>query len=108
MAPEVLPGHPGTDSRVGRSPSHHDGAMSSPVEAFEGGPPRPITVVIVDDHPVVRRGLRALIDSFDDFEVVGEAGDGEEAVREVLLLRPDVVVMDVMMPGVDGVEATRR
>jgi DNA-binding NarL/FixJ family response regulator len=82
--------------------------MSSPAEGPDGGRPRPITVVIVDDHPVVRRGLRALIDSFDDFEVVGEAGDGEEAVREVLVLRPDVVVMDVMMPGVDGVEATRR
>lgn len=72
------------------------------------GPARPITVVIVDDHPVVRRGLRALIDSFADFEVVGEAADGEAAVREVLLQRPDAVVMDVMMPGVDGVEATRR
>lgn len=68
----------------------------------------PITVVIVDDHPVVRGGLRALIDSLGGFRVVGEAGDGEAAVREVQLERPDVVVMDVMMPGVDGVEATRR
>jgi DNA-binding NarL/FixJ family response regulator len=82
--------------------------MSSPVEGLAGGRQQPISVVIVDDHPVVRRGLRALIDSFDDFEVIGEAGDGEAAVREVLVLRPDVVVMDVMMPGVDGVEATRR
>jgi DNA-binding NarL/FixJ family response regulator len=68
----------------------------------------PITVVIVDDHPVVRGGLRALIESLGGFRVVGEAGDGEAAVREVQLERPDVVVMDVMMPGVDGVEATRR
>jgi DNA-binding NarL/FixJ family response regulator len=71
-------------------------------------PDRPITVVLVDDHPVVRGGLRALIESFGGFEVVGEAADGEDAVREVQLHRPDVAVMDVMMPGVDGVEATRR
>ncbi|WP_229075127.1 response regulator transcription factor [Actinoplanes sp. DH11] len=71
-------------------------------------PDRPITVVLVDDHPVVRGGLRALIESFGGFTVVGEAADGEQAVREVQLSRPDVVVMDVMMPHVDGVEATRR
>ena len=71
-------------------------------------PDRPITVVLVDDHPVVRGGLRALIESFTGFEVVGEAATGEEAVREVQLHRPDVAVMDVMMPQVDGVEATRR
>jgi DNA-binding NarL/FixJ family response regulator len=73
-----------------------------------GSPERPITVVLVDDHPVVRGGLRALIESFGGFEVVGEAADGEAAVREVQLHRPDVAVMDVMMPRVDGVEATRR
>lgn len=67
-----------------------------------------ITVLLVDDHPVVRRGLRALLDSLDGFEVVAEAEDGETAVREAQLLRPDVVVMDVQMPGVDGLEATRR
>jgi DNA-binding NarL/FixJ family response regulator len=67
-----------------------------------------ITVLVVDDHPVVRSGLRVLIDSLGGFRVVGEAGDGEAAVREVQLRRPDVVVMDVLMPGVDGVEATRR
>ena len=57
-------------------------------------PDRPITVVLVDDHPVVRGGLRALIESFGGFEVVGEAADGEAAVREVQLHRPDVAVMD--------------
>ncbi len=67
-----------------------------------------IGVVIADDHPVVRRGLTALVDSLDGFEVVGEAADGEAAVREVVLTRPDVVLMDVQMPGLDGVEATRR
>ncbi|GIE94156.1 response regulator [Paractinoplanes rishiriensis] len=71
-------------------------------------PGKPITVVLVDDHPVVRGGLRALIESFDGFRVVGEAADGEQAVREVQLHRPDAVIMDVLMPHVDGVEATRR
>ena len=68
----------------------------------------PLTVVLIDDHPVVRGGLRALLESFDGFAVVGEAADGEAAVREVQLHRPDAVIMDVMMPRVDGVEATRR
>jgi DNA-binding NarL/FixJ family response regulator len=69
---------------------------------------RPISVLVADDHPVVRNGLRALVDSLDGLEVVGEAADGTAAVREAQLLRPDVVVMDIRMPGVDGLEATRR
>lgn len=67
-----------------------------------------LRIVVVDDHPVVRAGLRALIGTLDGLEVVGEAGDGNSAVREVQLLRPDVVLMDVRMPGGDGIEATRR
>ncbi len=67
-----------------------------------------IRVVLADDHPVVRGGLRALLESLPAYEVVGEAVDGEAAVREVQLTRPDVVLMDVQMPGVDGLEATRR
>lgn len=70
--------------------------------------PRPITVVLADDHPVVRNGLRALLQSLDGFEVVAEAQDGEQAVRAAQTLHPDVVVMDVRMPVVDGLEATRR
>ncbi len=67
-----------------------------------------IRVVLADDHPVVRGGLRALLESLPAYEVVGEAVDGEAAVREVQLNKPDVVLMDVQMPGVDGLEATRR
>jgi DNA-binding NarL/FixJ family response regulator len=65
-------------------------------------------IVLADDHPVVRGGLRALLGTIEGLEVVGEAADGEAAVRETQLLRPDVVLMDVRMPGLGGVEATRR
>jgi DNA-binding NarL/FixJ family response regulator len=68
----------------------------------------PIRVLIADDHPVVRRGIVALLDSLDGVQVVGEAADGAAAVREAQLTRPDVVIMDIQMPGVDGIEATRR
>jgi DNA-binding NarL/FixJ family response regulator len=67
-----------------------------------------IRVVLADDHPVVRGGLRALLESLPTYDVVAEAVDGESAVREVQLAKPDVVLMDVQMPGVDGLEATRR
>lgn len=68
----------------------------------------PIRVLLVDDHPVVRRGLRALLDSIDGLVVVGEAADGDHAIREAQLNRPDVVLMDLQMPTVDGVTATER
>jgi DNA-binding NarL/FixJ family response regulator len=67
-----------------------------------------IRVLIADDHPVVRSGLTALLGTLEEFEVVGEAVDGASAAREAQLLKPDVVLMDVRMPGTDGVEATRR
>jgi len=67
-----------------------------------------IRVVLADDHPVVRGGLRALLSTIDGIEVVGEAEDGEGAVREVQLARPDVLLVDIRMPVLDGVEATRR
>jgi len=66
-----------------------------------------IRVVLADDQALVRAGFRALLDAQDDIEVVGEAADGEEAVRLVRRLTPDVVLMDVRMPGMDGIEATR-
>ena len=67
-----------------------------------------ITVLIVDDQPLQRLGFRMLLESNPDTEVVGEARNGIEAVRQTTELRPDVVLMDVRMPGLDGIEATRR
>lgn len=67
-----------------------------------------IRVLLADDHAVLRAGLRALLSNRPDMEVVGEAGDGEAAVRQVKGLRPDVVVMDISMPGVGGLDATRE
>ncbi len=67
-----------------------------------------ITVLIVDDHRVVRQGLRTFLGLHEDIDVVGEAGDGATAVDMVRSLRPDVVLMDLVMPRLDGIEATRQ
>ncbi|MEV7429078.1 MULTISPECIES: response regulator transcription factor [unclassified Nocardioides] len=67
-----------------------------------------IRVLVVDDQPLIRGGLLALLAAAPGFEAVGEAADGEDAVRLAAELRPDVVLMDIRMPGTDGVEATRR
>jgi NarL family two-component system response regulator LiaR len=68
----------------------------------------PITVLIVDDHAVVRRGLRSFLESEGDIEVVGEAANGAEAIEKVQELLPEVVLMDLVMPGMDGVDTIRR
>ncbi|MEM6530710.1 MAG: response regulator transcription factor [Chloroflexota bacterium] len=67
-----------------------------------------LRILIADDHSVVRAGLKILLDSQEDMEVVGEAGDGEEAVRLAAQYEPDVVVMDIRMPGLSGIEACQR
>lgn len=69
---------------------------------------KPIRVLLVDDHNMVRLGLKAYFSTLPDIRVVGEAGTGEEAVRQTAALAPDVVLMDLIMPGMDGVEATRQ
>ncbi|GAA3478247.1 response regulator transcription factor [Streptomyces yanii] len=69
--------------------------------------PDRVRVVLVDDQPLVRAGLRVLIADSPDLEILGEAGTGAEAVQLVQDVRPDVVVMDIRMPGMDGIEATR-
>ena len=70
--------------------------------------PETISVALVDDHPVVLRGLEALIEAEPDMKVVATARDGEEAIRRVIATKPDVVVMDILMPRCDGVEATEQ
>ena len=67
-----------------------------------------LTVVIADDQALVRAGFRMILDTETDIEVVGEASTGEEAIAEIQRLRPDIVLMDVRMPEMDGIEATRR
>ncbi|MFH8406408.1 response regulator [Streptomyces sp. NPDC018019] len=67
-----------------------------------------IRVLLVDDHQVVRRGLRTFLEVQDDIEVVGEASDGAEGIAAAEQLRPDIVLMDVKMPGMDGIEALRK
>lgn len=66
------------------------------------------TIVLADDHRIVRQGLHALLTAEADFKVVGEAGDGREALEQVKLLGPDVLVLDLMMPGLNGLEVARQ
>ena len=68
----------------------------------------PITVVLADDHPVLREGMRNLLEQQRDITVVGEAGNGHEAVAAVRALKPDIVLMDVVMPRLNGIEATKQ
>jgi DNA-binding NarL/FixJ family response regulator len=68
----------------------------------------PIRVLIADDHPLFRDGMHGLLDSVADTEVVGEASSGEEVLARALELQPDVILMDIKMPGMNGIEATRK
>lgn len=67
-----------------------------------------LSILIADDHPVVRDGLRGMLESQADFEVIGEAADGDQAIKKVAELKPDIVLMDLRMPEVDGVTAIRE
>jgi DNA-binding NarL/FixJ family response regulator len=67
---------------------------------------RRIQVLLVDDHPIVRKGTREMLEPYSDLQVIGEAGDGREALAFVSRTRPDVILMDVSMPGMNGIEAT--
>src|SRR5690242_5645376 len=74
-----------------------------------GRMPDPTRVVLVDDHAIVRRGLHSFLKAFPDLEVVGEAASGEEALQQIERWMPDVVVMDLLLPGgMDGIEAIKR
>ncbi|HEX6066448.1 MAG TPA: response regulator transcription factor [Longimicrobiales bacterium] len=68
----------------------------------------PVRIMLVDDHEMLRAGLRAMIEEHEDLLVIGEAGSGEEAIEQARRLKPDVVVMDLRLPGMNGIEATRR
>ncbi len=87
---------------------------SNPVAVIPAVPPvspasaRFIRVLLVDDHAMLRQGLRGIVDAYDHLHVVGEAGDGQEAIDSVRKLKPDVVVMDINMPRMNGIEATKR
>ena len=74
----------------------------------DGACERPIRVLVADDHAIVRKGICALLATEDGIEVVGEAADGQRAIEQVAHLRPDVVLMDLVMPGVDGLAATQQ
>ena len=67
-----------------------------------------IRVLVVDDHAIIRKGIRALLVEIEDIEVIGEASDGREAVTQANALHPDVILMDLVMPGMDGIEAIRQ
>jgi DNA-binding NarL/FixJ family response regulator len=89
----------------------HDGpggAVTTGFDGTAGALPVTIRVLVVDDHPVVRVGMRGMLDMSDDLHVIGEAASGDEALTLTATLRPDVVLMDLRMPGIDGAEATER
>jgi DNA-binding NarL/FixJ family response regulator len=67
-----------------------------------------IRILIVDDHAIVRKGIRALLSESGGFEIVAEVADGKDAVRQAEETKPDVILMDLLMPGMDGIEATRQ
>jgi CheY-like chemotaxis protein len=96
---------PMTEPETSGSAPSGGGLFSTPSDAAQG---RVLRILLADDHAMVRQGLRSILEAYRDISVVGEASDGEEAVGMAELLTPDVIVMDVNMPKMDGIEATRR
>jgi len=88
-------------------PRIHDGLVNS-ADSDQLGLIPPVRILLVDDHKLVRESLRAFLDGYPELEVVGEASNGEEALEVVRRLMPTVVVMDINMPRLNGIEATRR
>lgn len=82
---------------------NHDSGRVSRTTAF----PHPVSVLVVDDHPLLREGLQCLFRSCDEFEVIGEAADGKQGCEIAQQLQPDVVLMDIELPKMNGIEATR-
>ncbi len=75
---------------------------------YRGGANMSITVFLADDHRMVREGFRLLLETQSDIKVIGEAGNGREAVRQAIKLAPDVILMDIAMPELNGIEATKQ
>jgi CheY-like chemotaxis protein/anti-sigma regulatory factor (Ser/Thr protein kinase) len=96
----------------GGSDAHHESSRAPTEPLLRGAPgfgsPRALRILMVDDHAEVRRAYRELLEKRPELHIVGEAGDGREAIAEAHALRPDVILMDVSMPRMDGVAATRR
>jgi PAS domain S-box-containing protein len=89
------------------SPAPSPVSSSRDRAVVRGSSPRSVRILLVDDHAMVRQGLRSILDSYPDLTVVGEAGDGQEAVALARQLQPDVVVMDINLPSLNGIDATR-
>jgi len=94
------------DSTITAIEDAHPSEIASPPHCHQGES-RPIFVLVVDDHSMVRQGLKSLLHLKSDIAVVGEASNGEEAVQLALQLQPDVILMDINMPKIDGIEATQ-
>jgi NarL family two-component system response regulator LiaR len=97
-----------TGGGAGRAGKAGTGGKAGRAGKAEGALKAAIRVLVVDDHAIVREGLRNFLSLLPDIELVGEAGGGEEALAAVARSRPQVVLMDLVMPGLDGIEATRR
>lgn len=94
--------------RAERERDDREAAASLPDVRLHSVGSRPIRVLLVDDHVMIRQGLRAVLEAYSDIELIGEAGNGEEAIVLVDRLEPSVVVMDISMPKMNGIEATGR